>query len=221
MGTATKSRWDQIGAKYILALTFIFSFAMTIFGQDKEGIKQVDFKNYSYWLNDKNNVRFTGHVKVKNGLYEEPHENVANYLYFRIDDVVYGDLTGDGIEEAVVVAAYGATWATFFQTNTYVYTLSRGRPKLLGIITEKRLNRDYYRLCVNCPDLIYEAILGGRKISSRVLTVEHFGGGSRPDHIYVMSLRYRWAGRNFVLAGSFRKRRSIEEDKILGFQKGK
>ena len=81
-------------------------------------IRSVDFKNFAYRPSCTNKL-----VRVKEGKYEvhRPPER----LLFRVVEVVYGDLTGDGRDEAVVTT-YCDTGGSGGFSEGYVYTM-RGR----------------------------------------------------------------------------------------------
>src|SRR4051812_22967408 len=86
-------------------------------------VRAFDFRNFVYPLNE---PRFTNgkvlRLKVVDGRYDEvrPPEGVYGALYFNVDDVAFGDLTGDRVEDAAIVGIYGSNSGNFHVTDTYV-----------------------------------------------------------------------------------------------------
>lgn len=102
------------------------------------------FKNLEYPLEES---RFTGgredRLRVVNGRYEEPHAPLYNgYLYFEVRDIVFGDLTGDGVDDAAVVAVYGSASGSFYVTDTYTFSCTRGMPSLVGVLRQEQVQKD-------------------------------------------------------------------------------
>ncbi len=112
-----------------------------------KSIRQIDFKNFTYawsepeppededvpwhWFNSPTD----SHFRAVHGLHhfysakQEPYEREHAPL-ISVDSVVYGDLDGDGNEEAVVAMNY-STGGTFNWDYLYVFTLDSGRAKLI------------------------------------------------------------------------------------------
>lgn len=95
-------------------------------------IHSVDFRNFRYypaWLNEEGPRKVS--VKAVNGSYTKktPDEEIT----FKVNDVVYGDLNGDGLDEAVVLTVCntgGSIWAD----DGFLYTMRNGKPTLLSYI---------------------------------------------------------------------------------------
>jgi hypothetical protein len=189
-------------------------FCAPINAQGGGSIRRVNFRNFTYPFENKDFQDIPKFIKVQRGKYDEPHESLINYMYLRVKDIIYGDLTGDGQEEAAVLVLYGSTTANFSLTDTYVFTMKGKRPKLLGILKESRVEHDYDSCCADA-DPWNEEVAGGRKISRGVLTVEHFVGGSHSSPTKVISMSYKWNGKDFVLASRPFKRPVKKSDKII------
>ncbi len=118
----------------------------------QENIRQIDFKNFTYplsgnllghyrleWLGGPDHPAtkrkpihlVDGSDLTKTSTFEMNGEEYGQYEGFTFQSVSYGDLTGDGHEQAVVVLIYhtGGTQTTNY---VYVYTLDQHRPKLLA-----------------------------------------------------------------------------------------
>src|SRR6476469_9156721 len=67
-------------------------------------IHSVDFKNFAYQPYCASEA--TTRIRVKNGEYskETPQGGYVDHFYFNVMGVTYGDVTGDGQDEAVVLS---------------------------------------------------------------------------------------------------------------------
>ncbi len=126
-------------------------------GQTVKSIRQIDFKNFTYpwgktmedgpaadyadaaarpyiWLNPLPHQSIRG-PKGAHPFYEssdDPDER-SHDPRVSVDDVTYGDLDSDGIEEAAVHLNYG-TGGTYNWDFLYIYKLSGGHPRLLALL---------------------------------------------------------------------------------------
>jgi hypothetical protein len=75
-------------------------------------------------------------VTVKGGIYEATgYEDDGFISFFAVVEVLFGDLTGDGVEEAVVLTRAGTV--TGYPSQVDVYELRGGAPALLGTAPTK------------------------------------------------------------------------------------
>ena len=86
---------------------------------DRLAIRKVDFKNFSYA-----DIEEGQPTSVRGGEFSRDDEN--GLLFVNVADIAYGDLTGDGVEEAVVTIGFSTGGSGFF-TDGRVFTLSNGR----------------------------------------------------------------------------------------------
>jgi hypothetical protein len=124
--------------------SFILSILICIstgFIYAQSGIRQVDFKNFTYplsgpllghsamsWLGDpRNGYSKRSPIRLLHGVDEMRGEDGSGFTF---DSVQYADVTGDGKEDAIVVLTYhtGGTQTTNY---VYIYSLETGKPKLL------------------------------------------------------------------------------------------
>ena len=107
-------------------------------------IRTVDFQNRTYPLREDGFTQRTEWLRVVNGRYEEPHENPMSlsFLYFQIVKVAFGDLSGDGKDEAAATAIYGSNSGSFFLTDTYVFRCVRARVRLIRILKQDGIEED-------------------------------------------------------------------------------
>jgi hypothetical protein len=104
----------------ILILAFIAPAIVSAQGD----IRRVDFKNFTY---SPACIEKNEKLRVRNGEYTRgnPGDPSSDTIYFKVAEVVYGDLTGDGAEEAVVVTLCN-TGGTGQFTDGIIFTLRGG-----------------------------------------------------------------------------------------------
>ncbi|HEY2461144.1 MAG TPA: hypothetical protein VGI16_10055 [Candidatus Acidoferrum sp.] len=109
-------------------------------------IRKIDFKNFLYawdgsedtvpmtwrWLTTTPNLKF----QVVNGTHHfyrrgESQAERERAPFISVDSIVYGDLDGDGVEEAAVTFNY-STGGTANWDYLYVYKMVEGQPVLMG-----------------------------------------------------------------------------------------
>jgi hypothetical protein len=166
-------------------------------------VRDIDLKNRSYPLNEKWFTSGTRWLRLNQGKYEEPHEKPPNacFLYFEVADVVFGDLNGDGKEEAAVPIIYGSNCGSFFLTDTYIWGCKNGKPTLLGILKESRIENEH-------SILIHESVKNPVKIENGILSVTHYTDGSHGSPEFITTFRYKLAGAKVVSQGEPQKRRN-------------
>lgn len=173
-------------------------------------IRQIDFKNFSYPLKD----HLLGHGELKwlagegqagprlrmihlsNGedLTKESSllvdgKEYAQYSGFEFQSVSYGDLVGDGKEDAIVVLRY-LTGGTQTTNYVYFYALENGKPRLLAYC--------------HTGDRAYSGLYGVYS-DHESLVVELFDPNRQEGDCCssgIVRMRYRWNGSRFVQVGS-------------------
>ena len=190
--------------KTLAALAFILLLTLSIFAQQQaESIRSVDFKNFTYpacvgtktgpLSKAKRASLRNGELEVGDlGKNEEP-VNVS------VSNVTYGDLTGDGQEEAIVSLTYlfyphGSAGCTF------IYTPGRIRPRLLWQEGFERLRRV--------------------AIENRGLTFEDYLFS--PSDAYCCPKKYlrtfyRWNGKRFSKVRQQTLANEYEDGRFLGY----
>ena len=114
-----------------LALAGLASLATsTVAAQDAgvgQAIRRVDFRDFTYADS------CIGKVQVVEGKGLLDFGPPGSRGSFRVKEVVYGDLTGDGQEEAVVLTLCNGGGSQILSGGS-IYTLREGRPVLLGYV---------------------------------------------------------------------------------------
>lgn len=108
-------------------------------------IRSVDFRNFSFdWPADSDagptswiwlGTSSPAQVRLRNGGHSFAGSGVpaSGGPYIELRSVAYGDLTGDGEDEAAVDLLYGTGGSANWH-YLYVYTLADSTPKLLGVL---------------------------------------------------------------------------------------
>lgn len=156
-------------------------------GDAQRSIRNVDFRNFTYTggcIGEEQ--KFT----TTDGVFEraDPDDSV----YFQVLKVVYGDLTGDGVDEAIVQSNCNTGGTGQFSDGT-VFTMRGGKPVVMTTLgIGDRADGGIY----------------GLAISDGVLVVERFGqdnsGACCPE--YVETQRFRFNGKKFVPASKATRR---------------
>jgi hypothetical protein len=189
--------------KQIIAVVFglMLLFAATANAQNE--IRRVDFKNFTYVLGDlsgENKMKVT----VKNGEFFRDKED--DKLYFSVQGVEYGDINGDGNEEAIVWTVYNSGGTGNF-SDGFVFTLKNGKPIVLtGFEGGDRA----------------EGGLVSAKVSDGILFVERnspgeFGGACCPQ--VIETTRYKWNGKRLAQVGKIESRELYPATRI-SFKRG-
>ena len=93
-------------------------------------IRGVDFKNFLYQpsCTDMEDGKKPENIKVKNGEFERSKEmeGYTDRFYFEVRGIEYGDLTGDGKDEALILTNCN-TGGTGQFTEGLIYTMKAGK----------------------------------------------------------------------------------------------
>jgi len=170
------------------------------------GIRQVDFQNFTYepfCIGEE-----TSDVTVKGGEFSEEKE-VEGYterFYFSVTVQGYGDIDGDGREEAVINSICN-TGGTGNFSEGFVYTMKNGKPALLARIEG--------------GDRAHGGIREIKVEKNLVIVqrndVGELGGACCPE--YVVTSRYKRNGKEHIAVGKD-ERRELYPSKRVEFAKG-
>ena len=163
------------------------------------GIYKIDFENFAYPaapVYSKNEKPFT----LKDGEYsgrlqDGGVEPEPVYLV----DTIYGDVTGDGVEDAIVVLTVSIR-GTAIPYYVYIYEIERAKPKLLwSFETGDRADGGLRRIVAENGKLLVE--LYGKDIYVGGNYYSGSGGACCPSN-YTRS-RYEWKQNQFKRMGQF------------------
>ena len=169
-------------------------------------IHSVDFKNFTY------SAYCAGDqpekISVKNGEYskETQMDGYVDRIYFNVFGISYGDLNGDGSDEAVILSVCN-TGGTGNFSEGYIYSQKAGKPFLLTHIPG--------------GDRAYGG-LRSAKVENGILTVDsndpgENGGNCCPE--FAVTNRYRLIGGKLVVQGKPVRRELFPTERV-SFTKG-
>ena len=166
--------------------------------QPKSPIRQVDFKNFTYPKLPTGKCSMA-EVHLVNGKYNAP-EGVAgtrpavDCWSVVLEPITYGDLTGDGDEEAIV-ELYAEAGGTEASEDVYIYTLKGGNAELLWkFATGDRADGGLRRIAAENGELVVDLFGVDTAIGKKLYGTEDVGACC-PKHF--TRTRYRWVGTQF------------------------
>lgn len=192
----------------VMAVTALTLGSATAFAAQKSAprkgsIRRTDFRNFTfqapgcadYGLGDRP-------LTTRMGQYEK------GAAFFSVnDDAVFGDLDGDGSEEAVVQAWCGLANGEGGSDVLYVYTLNNGAMRLLARLEGKRIEQDFLAFF---PRPIWNIKIGSIKVADRTLRFESLAGLPIEEPSDLVQFSYRLEGDTMVLVGQPERRGNTE-----------
>lgn len=151
-------------------------------------IRSIDFENFTY-----PNIDAKGNFTLKDG--KEPNvEEPCSVI-----DVIYGDVTGDGNEEALVVQTQ-STRGSAIPYFVYVYGVEGNKPKLLwSFVAGDRAQGGLRRVLADNGNLIVE--LYGKDAYVGMRSYDAAADCAACDGYYTRS-RYVWQSNHFRRLGN-------------------
>lgn len=161
------------------------------------GIRRFDFRNFTYSFDDATKIG------VRNGKWEKRNPEPGDLASFYISQIAYGDLTGDGEEEAFIIASgdanYGASgWNSVFE-RYYIYAMSDGKPELLWAFSSGDLDRLYAPYASDCDGRVMGT--KARGITSRIISLNVETYTPSCNIVQAVLLRVRLDAGRLVLVG--------------------
>lgn len=167
------------------------------------GIRAVDFLNHGYPASAcSEDVGLPKIVKVRGGEFKDRDNNFFNVAK---DEIAYGDLNGDGSEDAAVQIRCGAGNGTLRAFEIQAYSFQGGQPKLLARLDSSAVEADYKKTFPN--GIVFFPGESGPKIAGGHLFVQALTDGSFAGPANVATFDYKLAGDKFVLAGKPARRK--------------
>lgn len=148
------------------------------------GIELIDFRNFTYVLNGQS-------YKLIDGYYAKNTAPDTQWELQVVDGPYYGDLTGDGKDEVVVVLGYGNVRGPH-TVEARVYTLQKGTPVVLATFPVAD--------SMNCELDHYMDLDDGKVRIERI-----YGQAAQCDHNEITE--YRWNGTTFMSIGDTQRAR--------------
>lgn len=157
-----------------------------------QGIRSIDFTNFTFpWLRELGDASksFTlrkgklDPTRNKTGMVEEMGVN--------LESIAYGDATGDGVEDAMVVLSI-VTGGSAIPHATYIFAFENGKPKLLwDLYTGDRADGGLRQIYAENGELVIEQYSNPDPISGKCPAC--------PTHFSLT--RYEWQRNSFHQKG--------------------
>lgn len=160
-------------------------------------IRKIDFLNYSYQSSAvcSEDAGIPKTVKVSNGTFKDGDK----FYITAKDEIGYGDVNGDGIEDAVVQIRCGSTAGTFRAFEIHAYTFKNGRVKLLARLDSNDVERDYKATFTD--GVVFYPGETAPKIQNGHLMAQALTDGSFASPENVATFDYKLSKGKFVLTG--------------------
>lgn len=161
-------------------------------------IRQFDLKNFTYRVKHADGQAMA--VRLSNGSHVERERNGTITFSTGVSHLAYGDLTGDGRDEAVVVLT-SSEGGSGYGSQGFIYTLQSGHPSLLTEFDGGARE---------------DATLGAR-IENGLLIVDRgeFLEGDAPCcPVHYRSHSYRWDGSRLIEVGRSYIKTKTEPDSV-------
>lgn len=160
-------------------------------------IRSVDFANFTYRAKPiyaKGEKSFT----LQNGKYQGRLSDGADVPYpVSLAYLTYGDVTGDGSEDAMVVLSENVK-GTAIPYYVYIYTLEKGSPKLLWAFeTGDRADGGLRQVYAESGELVIELYGKGTRVGGKLYGTED--AACCPSSF--TRTRYKWQGTHFQQVG--------------------
>jgi len=164
----------------------------TAFAQASSDIRKVDFLNANYTTSactgSPTTIKLTaGKLSSSDGMLYE----------VRKDELAYGDITYDGIEDAVVMIRCAANTLRGFEI--FLFTSDNGKPRMITHFTSDDVAKDYQKFRPN--GTLQYAGENGPFIVDESIAVEALTDGSFAAPAYTTIFAYKFAKGGFTLDG--------------------
>jgi hypothetical protein len=166
-------------------------------------IRDVDFKNFTYSKLPTGKCSRMSRIRVRGGRYGS-NQNFSHGVAplggcweLNVYQVIYGDVTGDGREDAIVVL-YAEMHGTEASNDVFIYTLKHNRPMLLWkFATGDRAEGGLIKTYAQSGKLVVELAGQNKFIGGRLYGGDCTGACQPP---FFTRSTYQW------VRGAFRRR---------------
>ncbi len=177
-------------------IAFALLFVNGIYAQQRfKSIRSIDFKNFTYpRVGEQRSYIRRRSFTLRDG--EHPEHEIEDGMHF--GQVIYGDVTGDGSEEAIVILGI-QTRGSAIPNAVYIYTLSQHGPSLLwGFMTGDRADGGLRRIQAEKGGLVMELYGKGTRIGGRLYGTERAAACCAYS---VTRTHYQWRKNRFKPTG--------------------
>ena len=198
----------------MLLLTLVLALASAAQSSPVRSIRDVDFKNFTYPRLPTGKCSMW-HVRLNDGKYGSlknfaPHIRPPGGCWqVTVGPIVYGDVTGDGQEDAMVVL-YAEGGGNESSNDVFVYSLRNDRPKLLWkLTTGDRAEGGLINVYAYQGKLVLELAGKNKFVGTNYYRDDGTSGGGLCCPTVVTRSKYQW------VRGKFRRYGRLE---ILPFK---
>lgn len=167
-------------------------------------IRNVDFRTFDYssaYCGNENAKGPNGVIHVSQGEWKTGTPN-EDEMRFDVVNVFYGDVMGDGRDEAVVHTSCGGM-ANFDDQELYIFAMSAGGPILLARLVPDDWGKGQEG---NGSDYAISKI----RVGGGYLAVSFYSGGSHACADWIVTARFAWNGSRFIRNGLTRARNQCQ-----------
>ena len=191
-----------------LFLLFSISLLMSVSVFAQNDIRKVDFQNFTYEA-DYCGGEGIRKITVKDGKFykEEQKDDYVDRMYYAIYGISYGDMDGDGKDEAIILSMCN-TGGTGSFSEAYIYKMKRGKPVRIMLLSGgDRAFGGLRRAWAEKGLLVVESNDAGKR-----------GGACCPE--LIVTNTYRYIGKKLKEVGKSTTR-EIYPPKRVTFERGK
>ncbi len=166
-------------------------------GPQKGGVHGVDFSNIGYPSDCSkfySNSGFPDVIRVVNGVWK--HGSAENAVFFGNNPPLYGDVNGDGREEAVVRTSCGLAVSKDTHGEIFVFGMATFGPKLLAKLSASDMGPPSHDLAWTFTDV---------QVNNGQLVVDYLTGGPSAQPTWEVTARFKVTGGRLVRTGSDKK----------------
>ena len=192
----------------ITVLVVALFFSQAVFAQQRSSsIRSIDFTNFTYpskgaYLTYSSKTAKGNVYRLRRGEIP-PKFGARNRLldvWLKFGSVVYGDLTGDGNEEAIVNLSW-ITGGSALPNLVYIYTIRKGHPKLLWAFeTGDRADGGLKDVYAENGKLVLELYGKDKIIGGDLFADDGTKNGDCCPTVFTRT-RYVWLGGRFIRQG--------------------
>jgi hypothetical protein len=183
---------------HIIVLAIVVLLQSAAYSQPrKSSIRSFDFANFIYPINS--GLKVSGSRRktftVRNGEFPETKSAVGMSLV----RVAYGDVTGDGDEDAIIEFGVDTNGGTAIIYCVYIYSWRNNHPQYLwSFVSGDRADGGLRQVLAENGDLIVELYGKGARIGGKLYGTEEVGACCPRS---VTRTRYQWRGNRFRQKG--------------------
>lgn len=158
-------------------------------------IRKIDFRNFTYhstlctqelWRDGLGET-----VRVRNGQFKNAE------VYYAVERPIYGDLTSDNQEEAVIAVGCNAHVANFSLSEVHVYGIKNNEVELLASFDDRQMESDYEGYFPRPDGALWS--INSIRVSGGNLEIDRFADGPMSCPMYLATFQYRLEGERLVL----------------------